>query len=445
MGIPLVALQGTSVPDPLHQAGEAMQLKALSGQIAQQPGQLELQKQQIEMQKRQLSDQQARTAALQEWSNVPGSMPMSELPRLVLKHGGSADASLAMQQSIVQQQMQLTTLDKDKIANAKAHSDAIGAASQAVLSVSPENRAQAYALKMKELLQQGIVSPQEAQQPYDEGMVKLHAAAAMSAKDQIDTELKKRETAAAELNANARMANANKPPAEITDIADYTKTYLAAKNLPNTPSNQLLARDAYYKNKQPFGAAKIEIAREGLNAREEKDARTESRKDTDFIDKNYVKPANDVEKSYQMFMEAYANRNNAKTGAESMLALSTHLATTFGNVKGSRVTKDMIEHHLGARNISDSAMVAVQKLTNGDVLSKDQWDAFKGLISNSRNLTWQTTQKEAKRRNVDISGSLPGDLKGGGPPTTIRARDPQGQLHEAPAGTKLPQGWTLEK
>lgn len=28
---------------------------------------------------------------------------------------------------------------------------------------------------------------------------------------------------------------------------------------------------------------------------------------------------------------------------------------------------------------------------------------------------------------------------------TIRARDPQGKLHEAPAGTKLPEGWTLEK
>lgn len=33
------------------------------------------------------------------------------------------------------------------------------------------------------------------------------------------------------------------------------------------------------------------------------------------------------------------------------------------------------------------------------------------------------------------------DQQGG----TIRARDPQGKLHEAPAGTPLPQGWVLEK
>lgn len=169
----------------------------------------------------------------------------------------------------------------------------------------------------------------------------------------------------------------------------------------------LSAYDAQKKASQPYGAARIEIAREGLNQREA----TADKKDQDFIDKTYVKPANDAEKSYQMFMDAYNNRNNAKTGAESMLALSTHLATTFGNVKGARVTKDMIQEHLGARGISDKVLVAVQSLTNGDVLSPDQWDAFKDLISNSRKLSWDTVQKEADRRKVDVSGSLPADLK----------------------------------
>lgn len=131
----------------------------------------------------------------------------------------------------------------------------------------------------------------------------------------------------------------------------------------------------------------------------------------DKFDKDYVKPARDTEKSYQMFMDAYNNRNNAKTGAESMLALSTHLATTFGNVKGSRVTKDMIQEHLGARGVSDSALVAVQKLTNGDVLSPDQWDAFKDLISNSRRLSWQNATDEAKRKQLPIN-FLPQDLQG---------------------------------
>ena len=93
-------------------------------------------------------------------------------------------------------------------------------------------------------------------------------------------------------------------------------------------------------------------------------------------DKAYVQPAEQVEKSYQMMNQAYneyqgaaAQGKDLPTGAQSMVALSTHLATTFGNVKGSRITKDMIQEHLGARSISDAASVAIQKLTNGDVLS----------------------------------------------------------------------------
>jgi hypothetical protein len=85
-----------------------------------------------------------------------------------------------------------------------------------------------------------------------------------------------------------------------------------------------------------------------------------------------------------------------------MLALSTHLATTFGNVKGSRVTKDMIEHHLGARSVSDTALVAMQRLTNGDTLSPAQWDAFHDLIGQSRQLQWQNVLEEGARRHMQI-------------------------------------------
>jgi len=112
--------------------------------------------------------------------------------------------------------------------------------------------------------------------------------------------------------------------------------------------------------------------------------------------------AQDTEKSYGMFQNAYGEFQAAQaagkklpTGAQSMVALSTHLGTTFGNVKGSRITKDMIKEHLGARSISDDALVATQKLTNGDVLSPAQWKAFGQMISESRNLTWDNTATNA--------------------------------------------------
>ena len=155
------------------------------------------------------------------------------------------------------------------------------------------------------------------------------------------------------------------------------------------------------------------------------------------FNKAYVQPAEGVEKSYQMMDQAYKEFEAARaqgkelpTGAQSMLALSTHLATTFGNVKGSRVTRDMIQEHLGAHSVPDSALVAVQKLTNGDVLSPAQWTAFHDLIGASRKLSWDTATKEAKRANLPVD-FLPADLQpkggaGGGAAKPGAGNDPLG-------------------
>jgi hypothetical protein len=133
-------------------------------------------------------------------------------------------------------------------------------------------------------------------------------------------------------------------------------------------------------------------------------------------DKSYVLPAENTEKAYQMMDRAYKEYEAARaqgkelpTGAQSMLALSTHLQTTFGNVKGARVTKDMIAEHLGARSISDDMLVAVQRFTNGDRLSPAQWEAFHDLIKQSRDLSWGTAVKEAERKKIPVD-FLPADL-----------------------------------
>lgn len=236
-GFPALAIQQPE--GILDQYGKAMQLKALAGQTAMQPGQLELQRQQIESQKRMLQDKQAETEAMREWSQNPGKISMEELPNLILKNGGSADAALSMKQKLLAQQTQIQTLDKDKIANYQAHAGAIGAAAQAVLGVAPDLRPQAYQQKMKELLQQGVISPQDAQQPYDEDIVKLHAAAAMSTKDQIDTELKKRETAATELKAQteAKKLQAEMPGGPLQDVGKAEMNDWLAKNPGKGPSD----------------------------------------------------------------------------------------------------------------------------------------------------------------------------------------------------------------
>lgn len=131
---------------------------------------------------------------------------------------------------------------------------------------------------------------------------------------------------------------------------------------------------------------------------------------TKFVSGAYAK-AQDTEKGYQMFQTAYNDRGNATTGAQSMLALSQHLANTFGNVKGARITKDMIQEHLGARSISDDAVAATNKLVNGDRLSENQWTAFHGLINDARGLTWKNTIQQAHALGVPIKqGMLPDDV-----------------------------------
>jgi hypothetical protein len=100
-----------------------------------------------------------------------------------------------------------------------------------------------------------------------------------------------------------------------------------------------------------------------------------------------VTPAMQAERTYRLASNVYneykALRKQGKdfpTGAQSVQMLSYHMANTFGNVKGARITKDLIEKHMGARSVSDSALVAVQKLTNGEQLSPSQWDAYFSMV-----------------------------------------------------------------
>lgn len=160
------------------------------------------------------------------------------------------------------------------------------------------------------------------------------------------------------------------------------------------------------------------------------------------FDTKYLQPANTVEKSYQMMNSVWNERQAAlakgqtlPTGAQSMVALSQHLATTFGGVKGARITKDMIAEHLGARSISDDALAAFQKFTNGDPLSPDQWAAFHNLIAQSRNIQWQLAAQYGRGRNFDLKPFLPADLQKLANPQT------QGSQGPSPAAQDILNKW----
>jgi hypothetical protein len=155
--------------------------------------------------------------------------------------------------------------------------------------------------------------------------------------------------------------------------------------------------------------AASEIALNDAKAQAERDKVSEAdfgpegAKGFDKWHKDMVQPALAVEQIYRMSSQVYNEREELRkkgktfdSGAQSVQMLSNHIAGTFGNVKGARITRDMIEKHLGARSVSDSLLTGIQHLTSGQVLSDNQWNAFFEMIGQRREETWQTVMDDGK-------------------------------------------------
>jgi hypothetical protein len=472
-GYPLVALDIKQPEGPLDLYGKAMQLKALQGQIAAQPGQLKLQQQQIEMQQRILDNEKAKTAALQEWSAVPGSMPFSALPQLIIKHGGSADAALSMKQQVTQQDTATELLEKDRLANAQTHMGIIAAAGQAVLGLPPELRAQAYKLKMNELLQQGIVSPKDAQAPYDEDMVRMHTAAAMNVKDQIDTELKKRDTAATELKAQteANKLKAEMPGGALQDPGRAEMQDWLQKNPGKGPSDFLVwkAKNSPTMLLQggPAGDPMVDMVGQGRVDLATATARMQAGPKAAFLAAvnakypGYNQATYGIEKKVGEAFTSGASAadltrfntaiEHAQQFGEAAKALSigdNRTLNKIGNALGYEFGSDRTTN----LNVIKSALTGeISKVFKGgqatDAEIKEVQGPFdaanspaqlRGAIQNAVRL--MNSKRDALRQQYEAGKKAQPNFG----KSMIRARDPQGQLHEAPEGTALPPGWKLE-
>lgn len=127
----------------------------------------------------------------------------------------------------------------------------------------------------------------------------------------------------------------------------------------------------------------------------------------------FMSKAVEIQTGLQQFDAAMANFNTPegrKTGADTMLMLSKHLALTFGQVKGTRQTNDMIHEHLGARPLSQDLEVMAEKLTTGQVISDQQIKAYHDLIHEAARINWEWTVKEAIRRGLPVPNDVPSDI-----------------------------------
>jgi hypothetical protein len=139
----------------------------------------------------------------------------------------------------------------------------------------------------------------------------------------------------------------------------------------------------------------------------------------------YVKPSTDIEQNYKKFQNAYHDyQNNPATGAASMVALAQHLGSTFGSVKGTQMGENMISEHKDAIGLMDRIDRYVDRVATGQQLSASQWKDFNDLISNTRQIQWETTAKESVRRHQPVD-FLPADVH-------INLKDDNGKIRHIP-------------
>lgn len=79
---------------------------------------------------------------------------------------------------------------------------------------------------------------------------------------------------------------------------------------------------------------------------------------------------------YESMMQAAKNSTLRPSGPDDMVLLSLHMSMTFGDVKGARMGRDLIEAHMRTRSLPDSMQVLANKVLNGERLSENQRRQF---------------------------------------------------------------------
>jgi hypothetical protein len=148
--------------NPLQQLGQVLALKNAVQQ--QKAGNIELQQHQ-----QALKDQQAMTAAMQEWDGKD----FNALPGLMLKKGASAQAVMSTKSGILEQQQKLATLGKDQLANEAIKNDRFAQSVANVRTLPPDQQPQAFEAAKADAVKSGYMDPAHAQQLVYQGPKQL--------------------------------------------------------------------------------------------------------------------------------------------------------------------------------------------------------------------------------------------------------------------------------
>lgn len=196
--IPLPALAIRPPESPLQTYTTLAGL--LGAQQQRQLGSQEIQRGQI-----QLNDQQAMSTAMRQWD---GKDP-DELPGLVLKNGGSANAVFGLKSQILDYKTKASTLTKDQLANQSTVNDLIAGHLESVKSAPDEQKQDAYNAAVNDLQQKGYIQQGQfpAQYPGDD-KIALFEKQFMGQKAIVDQAMKQQQTATSAAQAGEATARA---------------------------------------------------------------------------------------------------------------------------------------------------------------------------------------------------------------------------------------------
>ncbi len=259
------------------------------------------------------------------------------------------------------------------------------------------------------------------------------------------------------------------------DIGQYTSNYLQAHHLEPTPENKLKAHAAFTEEtKTAPGVARMEVL---AGTKEFLVVDPKAPGGVRYANANEINKTNaggaPLGGGPQFNPTVQSNLAAGKEATKGVPVIQTALhhldqldkatdALKSGDVKAINAIANAYKTQIGDTPLATYR--GVQQIIKGDILAASSAvgaknekeeaavdaitspnnppEAIKASVQSVRGLMKDRLKaKEDTLKSATSGGNIFTPQTGGG---TIRARDPQGKLHEAPAGTPLPDGWKAE-
>ncbi len=437
---PLAALQVRAPdqqPGPLDNYGKMLTLQSLLQGQQLQKAQIQGAQQENQIRGQQLTDQQALTKSMQSWDGKS----FDDLPGLVLKNGGSAQAVFGLRDQLVTQKTALTKLDTDTLANTATKNDALLGKLQAVTAGPDEGLGQRLMSAAQDAVQSGLIDPQHiqniqqlAQTPDPQALRRalgIYEKTLQGQKEQFSQAQSAQESAAKTTDANARALTAQ------------TGQQKLQAELPGGPlyAGQVTDKDRYLQTQENMRAA---LSRQASNANElQRQGITNLQKQSDTYTQ-FLATANSLKNSL-----AAAQDGNQLAAAVAPLQ-GTLFITTSEGVK--RINETELSSVAGAGSLVQRIEGGLGKLAGSGPLSPQLKSDMAKLVDLYTTAKYGQYQKQAtytqklhgldteKTPILDINGNITsgGALTSGGavsakpgPPAgaTMKVPGSDGKLH----------------